>query len=188
MDKIIKPWIKGAEEVLIEKYGKKFIRRSFFNPKTAAEEEYFLFGHQDWVVIMPVTKDNQVITVQQYKQGCDCVCIELPAGTIDKNDGDVESTAKRELLEETGYETQEMFSLGKPQFMSSRSSWTRFHMFLGLNCIKRAEINEDSGEILSCQLIDFEKWLRLCNEELTEPSAIVATFRSLKYLGYSVGR
>lgn len=45
---------------------------------------------------------KQVVLVKQFRPPCSSVVIELPAGLIDPNET-VESTAKRELIEETGY-------------------------------------------------------------------------------------
>lgn len=45
---------------------------------------------------------KKVVLVKQFRPPCSGVVIELPAGLIDPNES-VESTAERELLEETGY-------------------------------------------------------------------------------------
>lgn len=178
----------GSPTLLAEKYGKKLILQKFRNPHTGEEEEYSLFGQKGWSVILPVTDSNEVIAIEQYKQGCDRIILELPAGTIERDDETVADTAKRELLEETGFCANSMIDLGPPQFIATRNSWTRFFMFLGLGC-KRADAPvQDTSEVILVRQIPLDDWIRLCLKELVEPSAVVATFRSLHHLGYSIQR
>src|SRR5262245_57499864 len=64
------------------------------------------------VVIVAVTDDHKLLLVEQYRVPMAKAVIELPAGLA----GDVEGSeteelvaaARRELLEETGYEASEM--------------------------------------------------------------------------------
>jgi len=59
----------------------------------------------DVVSITAITKDNEIILVEQYRIPVDCYVIENPAGLlgdINKNETPIEC-AKKELLEETGY-------------------------------------------------------------------------------------
>jgi len=186
MQKIL-PWTKvGEETVLAEKYGKKLISRVFRNPHTGVEDEFVLFGQNDWSVALPIAENGHVIAVEQYKQGCDRVVLELPAGTPDSTGEAPIDVARRELLEETGYQAMDVLPLDPSQFMSTRSSWTSFHMFLATGCRRVAEPTLDSTEALIPMLIPMHEWIDLCFREIVEPSAIVTTFRSLPHLGYEI--
>jgi ADP-ribose pyrophosphatase len=57
------------------------------------------------VVILAVTDDDRVILVEQFRRPVNARVIDFPAGLVDDDDGsdDPAETAKRELLEETGY-------------------------------------------------------------------------------------
>jgi ADP-ribose pyrophosphatase len=59
--------------------------------------------HQGSVVIVPVTPDNQVILIRQFRHATGRILLELPAGLIDPGE-EILATARRELREETGYE------------------------------------------------------------------------------------
>ncbi len=55
-----------------------------------------------WVCVVAITPDDQVVLVEQYRRGCDCVARELPAGNLEPGE-DPAACAARELAEETGY-------------------------------------------------------------------------------------
>jgi 8-oxo-dGTP pyrophosphatase MutT (NUDIX family) len=57
-------------------------------------------------MILPITIDNEVVFVKQYKHGIGEICIELPAGRIE-NGKTPSQTAIQELKEETGIITTE---------------------------------------------------------------------------------
>lgn len=65
--------------------------------------EYWINEYLPWVNVVAVTSDDQVLMVRQYRHGSGAVHFEIPAGTTDVTDTDLESAARRELLEETGY-------------------------------------------------------------------------------------
>lgn len=75
-------------------------------------DEYSIIELPDVVMIFPLTKDNRVIMVRQYRHGAKKVLMELPAGTYDKNEEAPKIAAQRELQEETGYKTDELVFLG----------------------------------------------------------------------------
>jgi ADP-ribose pyrophosphatase len=66
-------------------------------------------------VIVAVDDDDHVLLVDQYRVPLGKRCLELPAGLIgDEHDTDtVESAARRELEEETGYTCAQVTDLGE---------------------------------------------------------------------------
>jgi len=64
------------------------------------------------VVIVPITMQNELVFVEQYRSPVDCNVVSFPAGLTDvvdfsKKDG-VTETARRELLEETGFDSSDI--------------------------------------------------------------------------------
>ncbi|SFD52002.1 ADP-ribose pyrophosphatase [Lentibacillus persicus] len=65
-----------------------------------------LIKHSGAVGIIPVTKDNKIVFVEQYRKPLEKSLVEIPAGKLEKEEEPV-VTARRELEEETGYTVTE---------------------------------------------------------------------------------
>lgn len=67
--------------------------------------------HNGGVCIAAKDKDNNFFLVQQFRYPLDREMIEFPAGKKEKGEDPLDC-AMRELVEETGYKTDELISLG----------------------------------------------------------------------------
>lgn len=96
------------------------IRRSSYRfPDGSTFEPFYSYSRRDYVVIVASDTEGNYLCVRQYRQGIKEVTTEFPAGGIERKDGkeyghsqdisaeDALTAAKRELLEETGYESDE---------------------------------------------------------------------------------
>ncbi len=72
---------------------------------------YYVLQTLDYVSILATTIEGQVLLVKQYRPVVEHVTLELPSGHIDNGESP-EQAARRELLEETGYQVQELELLG----------------------------------------------------------------------------
>lgn len=81
------------------------------SPKTGREHNFYVIDFPDWVQIIPITADDQVVMIRQYRHGCSRIFLELPGGLIDKGDPSPDKSARRELLEETGYLAEDLHLL-----------------------------------------------------------------------------
>jgi ADP-ribose pyrophosphatase len=77
-------------------------------------DDYYFSPLGDVVQVLPVTKNNEVVLVKQYKHGMGEILLELPGGMQQKNTSVIQS-ALNELEEETGIKTtaENLLSLGK---------------------------------------------------------------------------
>ncbi|HKE20965.1 MAG TPA: NUDIX hydrolase [Bryobacteraceae bacterium] len=80
----------------------------------AGEEPWYSMRGPDYTTIVALTEENRVLAVRQYRPAVEQFVIEFPAGNIDRGESP-EQCARRELVEETGYEAGEMELLG-PMF------------------------------------------------------------------------
>ena len=73
--------------------------------------KFFVAQMADWVNVIAITHDEQMLLIRQYRQGTDSITMEIPGGIVDDGESYVEA-ARRELREETGYEADELIEIG----------------------------------------------------------------------------
>jgi 8-oxo-dGTP pyrophosphatase MutT (NUDIX family) len=66
-------------------------------------DQYYVLEYPNWVNAVAITEDNKVLMVRQYRHAAGIVSLEIPGGVID-GDESPEHAIRRELLEETGYQ------------------------------------------------------------------------------------
>jgi 8-oxo-dGTP pyrophosphatase MutT (NUDIX family) len=113
------------------------------SPRTNKAGQFYVIDTNDWVNIIPITEDGQVVMIKQYRHGSKKVTLEIPGGLVD--DESAEKAALRELLEETGYRGDSVTYLGatnpNPAIFNNLC-----HTFLVENVKKVSDINLDDNE------------------------------------------
>ncbi len=66
-------------------------------------DDYYIWEFPPWVNVLAITREQKIVLIRQYRHGIRKVFYELPAGVHDKAGESLLQSAKRELLEETGY-------------------------------------------------------------------------------------
>lgn len=107
-------------------------------------------------IIFPITVNNKIILAIEPRVFTKrTVGIGFPAGYI--NEGELPlDAAKRELLEETGYATDNLIHLGS-FYQDQGCSGAFNHYYLALNCVKISEQVLDESEYIKYILVDEEE-------------------------------
>ena len=146
--------------------------------------DYYVLEYPDWVNVIPITEDGKFVMVTQYRHGIGRDLIEIPAGVMEKTDSSPLETAKRELLEETGYgggEWQEIARLsGNPAYTDNLT-----HCFLARGVKRIGRQDPDPGEDLVCTLYTEEEVFRMLLRGELLPSLMAAPL--WKYFALKVG-
>jgi ADP-ribose pyrophosphatase len=116
-----KPGIIG-KKIISEGNFVRFVRTAYTDSsgKLREWESFERVNCNGIVVIVPVTDDNNVLLIRQFRPPVNGYVVEFPAGLNDKGET-LEAAARRELIEETGYSANEMVLLTEGP-MSSGSS------------------------------------------------------------------
>ena len=113
-------------------------------PRSGQEHQFYFIDTADWVNIIPVTSDQEVVFVRQFRHGSEKLTLEIPGGIIDPGE-DPQVAAIRECLEESGYQAGSVESLGvlnpNPAIFPNR-----LHTYLARGCVPIAEIANTSTE------------------------------------------
>jgi ADP-ribose pyrophosphatase len=75
------------------------------------EAPYYTLKLPDYASILALTAGGRVVIVRQYRAAVDRYTLELPSGIVDPGEAPGES-ARRELLEETGYRADAVEVIG----------------------------------------------------------------------------
>ena len=102
--------------------------------------------HPGAVVILPFLADDRIVMVRQYRHSVEQELLELPAGTIEPDEPPIE-TARRELIEETGYEAGSIQPLA--EFFTSPGILTeRMHAFVARDLTHVGQALEHGEQIV----------------------------------------
>lgn len=108
---------------------------------------YIVLETRDWCAVIPEL-ENDFVMVKQWRHGQQDLSIEFPGGVIDKGE-DPATAARRELMEETGYKTDELIYLGSVN-PNPALFCNRMHFYLAKKLFPTGKQNLDSDEFVNC--------------------------------------
>lgn len=162
-------WKEVSCDHLVQDEYIDFRRSEYLLPDGTTFGPYYSYSRRDYVVIVATDEEDKFICVKQFRHGIKQVTVEFCAGGLERLDGkeygsrndtaQVESAldaAKRELLEETGYASEDWkFLLSVPSNATMADNYA--HLFVARNCKRVSEQDLDDMEFLNVVLCDRAK-------------------------------
>ena len=159
-------WEEVSCENIVNDEWIQFRRQAFRLPDGTVFEPFYTYSRRDYVVVVATDEDGNYICVRQFRQGIRRVTTEFVAGGIERSDGkqygtvrdaggdgakaaeDSLEAAKRELREETGYESDDWkYILTIPSNATIADNMA--HIFVAKRCRKVSGQSLDETEFLN---------------------------------------
>ncbi len=119
------------------------IQRRFEMPD-GRHADFDVIGNDTYVTIAAFTSNEEAVLVRQFRPGPECILTSFPQGYVDPTESP-EEAARRELLEETGFEAGTVQLLKE---IRSAYSTERHLCLIATDCVKVAQQNLDEDEFI----------------------------------------
>ncbi|MEB3342758.1 NUDIX hydrolase [Okeania sp.] len=145
-------------------------------------DDFFINVRPDIALVFPVTVEQEIVFVRQYRHGVGQVLLELPAGSFNPKIEVAEVAASRELTEETGYVAEKLIKLAS-LYDNPVKDTNSIHLFIAENVIKSEEQELDVTEEIEVILIPIAEVIqRVLMGDISVCGTIAAIFLGLEYL------
>jgi len=143
------------------------------SPFTGKEHPFYFLDTADWVNVVPITSENELVCIKQFRHGSEEITLEIPGGLVDPGEAP-DVAGARECLEETGYEALEMTSVGvlnpNPAIFGNK-----LHTYLARNVRPVSEINNTTTEHTELKLVPLDQVHELLESGEIDHALVAAT-------------
>ncbi len=136
--------------------------------------DFTVLEFNDWVNIIPITADGDVVMIRQYRIGMQEETIEIPGGVVSPDDVSPKHAAVREMQEETGYFSEDVIHIGtvhpNPAIQNNKC-----HTYLARDAYLKSDQILDPTEAIKIELFKKENIFEMIkNAEITHGLVISA--------------
>jgi ADP-ribose pyrophosphatase len=142
--------------------------------RTGKIMHYTWYKSSDVVVIVPFLNEDNIVMIRQYRYPLRKVLLEFPAGHIE-NGEEAKKTAKRELLEETGYlanEIQYVYTY-HPSVSKSRQL---VHIFRAKDLIEDKSNHDGTEDIIRLEVVSIEELKNMIKERIIQNAGTLIAY------------
>ena len=168
-----KPWRELRREHLLDCRIFDVERSVAVSPVDGSEHDYYRVVSTDWVQIIPLTGNNEVVMVRQYRHGSSSLVLEIPGGLIDAGE-DPAAAAIRECLEETGFKAENVQPIGALN-PNPAIHPQRLHSFYSRDVRRIREIENTATEITEVELVPLDRIAAMLRAGEIDHSLVAAT-------------
>ncbi|OGP51534.1 MAG: hypothetical protein A2Y79_08465 [Deltaproteobacteria bacterium RBG_13_43_22] len=143
-------------------------------PRYHREASFYILESQDWVNVIPLTEDENILLIRQFRFGIEEVTLEIPGGIVESGYTPL-AAGQKELLEETGYQSEVWEYLGcvhpNPAFLTNRC-----HSFLARGVKKIADMTPEESEEFELIEVPFSEIKDLIGKGEITHSLVICAF------------
>ena len=174
----IKKWDLIDSKIRLECGIFKIEEKVFRSPRTGQTHPFISARGTDWINIIPLTSNNDIVLVRQFRQSREMITLEIPGGMVDPGEEPLEA-AKRELLEETGYSGDSSIYLGavdpNPAILDLKC-----HTYLVENVQLTSKPKLDGTEDIEVDLLPLADMPKLIKDGQITHSLVITAFSLLE--------
>lgn len=153
-------WTTTSTRVVADTPIFRLSARTCTSPLREAAHDFYVLEAPDWVNVIPLTADGEVVMIRQYRHGRSEETLEIPGGMIDPGDESPAVAAARELAEETGYLARRIEAIGavapNPAIQDNLC-----HSFVATDLHQTGEQHLDDAEDIAVELVPLQDIPRL---------------------------
>jgi len=168
-----KPWHELSRETLLECRVFSVERSIAESPVDASQHDYFRVRNVPWVQIIPVTANNEIVMVRQYRHGSSSLVLEVPGGQVDLGE-DPAAAAMRECFEETGYRAARVHAMASIN-PNPAIHTALLHSFYAHGVELVGEVQNSATEITEVVLVPVDSLAELLRSDAIDHALVVAT-------------
>ena len=127
-----------------------------------------MLNRPDCTAVIPVTSEGKILVSKQKQPNTDYFW-GVFGGRMEDGEVPLEN-AQRELLEESGYSSDDWQEFGH-QDPIQKMDW-RVHYFIAKNCVKNDDQNLDGGEIIEVFEVEWEEFVDMCRQDRIRETGI----------------
>ena len=157
-------WEEVSTETIVSDQWIDFRKTDYMFPDGRVIGPFYSYTRRDYAVVVATDEEGRYICVRQFRQGIKEVTTEFPAGGLEDSEADTAvsaearalAAAKRELLEETGYESDEwthLMTLPSSATISDNIAY----IFKAENCRRVTGQSLDETEFLNATLLSADE-------------------------------
>ena len=141
---MVKPWKRIDSSEVYKANIFTVLKERSRSEQSGREHDFDIVETRDWVNIIAVTGEDNVVLIRQYRHGTREVTVEIPGGMVDPGEPPLQA-ARRELAEETGYTAEKWEQIGmvepNPAFQNNRT-----YTFIARKASRTKEPQPDPNE------------------------------------------
>jgi 8-oxo-dGTP pyrophosphatase MutT (NUDIX family) len=172
----ITPW-----KILGSNYIRERIRVDTVQLANGRTFEPMVFEYRRWANVLALTDRNEVVMIRQYRHGIQQIVWEFPGGIVEDGES-IEDGARRELLEESGYDASTLIEVGRLHPNPAMQTNTLYaFLATGVKLVQAQHLDET--EEIEVHLIPLEDVIAMAKRgEIPNALQVAVLFQVLAHL------